>query len=187
MIRSFLASILTLGLLAGCSATTERYILEPSKSDLRLRVSAASVMVRSVSLPTYAAAEEIPVQGADGVIRASAAGLWADDPERAMTLVLARQLNAMTTAVVAPEPWPLDGVPDVAIDIRVEQMLATNTGMLRLSGLYFIGGAGIEVAPNVRTFEIEAPVRGESFGALATAQSEALRLLAERITRDLAR
>jgi uncharacterized lipoprotein YmbA len=178
MIRSFLASILTLGLLAGCSATTERYVLEPSKSDLRLRISAASVMVRSVSLPTYAAAEEIPVQGADGVIR---------DPERAMTLVLARQLNAMTTAVVAPEPWPLDGVPDVAIDIRVEQMLATNTGMLRLSGLYFIGGAGIEVAPNVRTFEIEAPVRGESFGALATAQSEALRLLAERITRDLAR
>lgn len=151
-----------------------------------------------------------PVRNARGVIKLTRSVLWADEPERAITLLISRHLNQMTSATVAPQPWPLEETPEATVDIRVEQLVALNRNRLCLSGQYFIGGQEIdtydtdEARPKVvrRTsrsrselFDIEVPLpsagpnTGPSAetGALAAAQSEALRLLAERIARDLAR
>lgn len=125
----------------------------------------------------------------------------------------------MTSATVAPQPWPFEETPQATVDIRVEQLVATNRNTLRLSGQYFAGGQEVggqeietydtdEARPKLarRTirslselFDIEVslprtgPRTGPSAGliadpgALAAAQSDALRLLAERIAQELAR
>ena len=187
---------------SGCEDTTQRYPLEAVTSSVKVRVAVSSVLVRSVSLPTYAAAEEIAFQDETGAIKLNASELWADDPERATTLVISRHLNQMTSATVAPQPWPMEEQPLAAVDIRVEQLLATNRNTLRLSGQYFIGGQEIEqdysedpgdkapqrtIRSRSRLFDIDVPVQGNAPGALAAAQSDALRVLAEEIARDLAR
>ncbi|WP_083098381.1 PqiC family protein [Pseudophaeobacter leonis] len=132
--------------LAGCDDNTRRYALDatPTESAVKVRARVASVLVRAVSLPTYAAAEEIAFQDASGVIKLNKSDLWADEPERATTLLTSRHLNQMTSATVAPQPWPLEETPQATVDIRVEQLVATNRNTLRLSGQYFIGGQEIE-------------------------------------------
>jgi len=116
--------------------------------------------------------------------------------------VISRHLNQMTSATVAPQPWPLEETPQAVVDIRVEQLVATNRNTLRLSGQYFVGGQEIEhdnideeppkVLPRTirsrsELFDIDVPLPSAEPGALATAQSAALRVLAERIARNLAR
>ena len=190
--------------LAGCEDNSRRYALEATSSvapvkQMRARVS--SVLVRSVSLPTYAAAEEMAFQDETGVIKLNKTELWADEPERATTLVISRHLNRMLAATIAPEPWPLEEAPQAAVDIRVEQLLATNRNTLRLSGQYFTGGQEIEpsldeeipkvprrtIRSQAELFDIEVAILSETPGVLATAQSDALRILAERIAKDLSR
>lgn len=192
-------------LLASCGETGPRYLVEPSESDLRVRAAVDTVLVRTVSLPTYAAAEEIAYQDETGAVRTTGEGLWADEPERGATLAISRHLNAMTGVTVAPEPWPLPDVPEAVVDVRVEQMLATNEGTLRLAGQYFVGSEQPDppepdfddeeppkappppVRARSRIFDIVVPLRGEGLGALGRAQSAAMTELSERIARDLAR
>lgn len=200
------AALILVPLLGACTDTTVRYVMEPAKSELRVRVPVKLLLVRTVSLPTYAAAEEIAIQGDDGTILAGSAGLWADDPERAVTLAVSRHLNQMTTATVAPDPWPLSEAPDSVVDIRVEQFLATNAGIVRLSGQYFLGGEEIpEPEPDydqdpppapksprrtlrssVQLFDIAVPIAGEDVSGISAAQAEALKVLSETIAKDIA-
>jgi len=190
----------TLLALAACDDNTRRYPLEATPSTIKVRASVSSVLVRSVSLPSYAASEEIAFQDEFGVIKLSASDLWADDPERATTLVISRHLNQMTSATVAPEPWPIEEQPKATVDVRVEQLVATNRNTLRLSGQYFVGGQEIQpeysedpepksprytIHARSRLFDIEVPLPGAASGALAVAQSNALRVLSERIAKDL--
>lgn len=203
-LRLLLASVLLLPL-AACDSDTRRFTIEaapPAKEEVRLRARVGKVLVRTVSLPTYAASEEVAFEDATGVIKLSKSDFWADEPERATTLVISRLLNQMTTATVAPQPWPLEETPQAAVDIRVEQLLATNRATLRLSGQYFIGGAEIEpdfdaedvpksprytIRSKARLFDIHVPLASTETAAFAAAQSQALRVLAEKIARDLSR
>ncbi len=203
MFRVVLAAV-TAVTLAGCEDNSRRYALEATPSvapGKQMRARVASVLVRSVSLPTYAAAEEMAFQDETGVIKLNKTELWADEPERATTLVISRHLNRMLSATIAPEPWPLEEAPQASVDIRVEQLLATNRNTLRLSGQYFIGGQEIEpdideeipkvprrtIRSQAELFDIEVPIISDAPGVLATAQSDALRILAERVAKDLAR
>ena len=204
MIRMILAATTVLAL-AGCDSNARRYALEVTPSatpQAKVRARVSLVMVRSVSLPTYAAAEEIAFQDESGVIKLNNSDLWADEPERAMTLLISRHLNQMTSATVAPQPWPLEETPQATVDIRVEQLVATNRGTLRLSGQYFIGGQEIEhtdldtdppkvpyrtIRSRSELFDIEVPLSSGEPGVLATAHSNVLRMLSERIARDLGR
>ena len=52
-------TFLAVATLAACSAPADRLALTPAPSALELRPLVRSAMVRTVSLPTYAAAEEI--------------------------------------------------------------------------------------------------------------------------------
>lgn len=173
--------------LAGCSAPTNRLALMPQSSTLELRPLVGSAMVRTVSLPAYAAAEEVARETQDGLIGADADVLWADDPQRAATLVLTSTLSDILNIDVGPEPWPFIRLPDVAIDVRVARILARADGQFDLAGQFFVGGDGIDFRNTATDFAITVPMSDQSLGSIAAAQSFALVQLAEAIARQLGR
>lgn len=122
--------------LTGC-ASDKRFGAPTPVPQERVSISYRTVEVVQATLPAYASAEEITVREADGAI-APLGPLWADDPSRALTLQLARDLGAITGAVTAPAPWPFRSLPDARVDVRVEDFLATEDGVFLLSGQYFV-------------------------------------------------
>ncbi|TNF22673.1 MAG: hypothetical protein EP318_02775 [Rhodobacteraceae bacterium] len=198
-----LAAACMLALLAACSSTPQ-YLVETRSSDLHVRAAVPTVLVRTVSLPTYAADQKIAVQDDTGSIQAQDFGLWADEPERATTLSISRHLNAMTSAKVAPDPWPLPEPPRGTVDIRIETFIATNRNTFRASGQYFMGSEipdpiddpdpdkppRVLPAPlpdKARLFNIEIPLPARTPADISVAQAAALLALSEKIARDLAR
>ena len=102
--------------LVGCASHLDRLAMVPVASDLKLSPLVSSAMVRTVSLPTYAAIDEIAFELPGGLIANNTDVLWADDQQRAVTLVLTRNLSNILNTDVGAEPWPFVGRPDVAID-----------------------------------------------------------------------
>lgn len=178
---------LALILLAACGGPKTQYLVHSDTSELRLRSSVASVMVNTISLPGYAAADDISVQVEGGAVKTQKGALWADRPERTTTLAVARNLGAILGAKAAPEPWPLDGLPDATVDVRVEEMLAGTDGQFHLSGLYFVlidTGAARSRAGH---FDLAVPLAGSSLTDVADAQARAVMALSEDIARKLGR
>jgi uncharacterized protein len=91
------------------------------------------------------------------------------------------------SAKVAPEPWPLDGLPDAAVDVRVERMLAANNGTFQLTGIYYIAGEARPLKGIAQSFRIETPLAQSGLTGIAAAQAIAIRQLSEQIAKDLAR
>lgn len=200
-----MAAACMLGLLTACSAAGPQYLVETRTSDLRVRAKVPTVVVRTVSLPTYAADQKIAVQDETGSIRAEDFGLWADEPERATTLSITRHLNQMTSAKVAPDPWPLPEPPEGVIDIRIETFIATNRNTFRAEGQYFMGSEipdpiddlddpdtppkvlPAPLADKAQLFSIEIPLPTQTAADISVAQSAALLALSEKVARDLAR
>lgn len=172
---------------AACTAPADRVNLPQQSSDLSLRANVNSALVRTVSLPSYAAAEELATQSASGLITTNPSVLWADDPQRAMTLSLARQLGDILAVTVAPEPWPFIDLPDVAVDIRIAELLATSNGNLRLTGQFFVAGDRIAYPNITRSFDLSEPLPDTGLATIAAAQSRILLTLAEEIARSLGR
>jgi uncharacterized lipoprotein YmbA len=113
--------------------------------------------------------------------------LWADDPQRAVTLALTSGLSNILNTDVGPEPWPFVGLPDVSIDVRVARMLAGADGAFHLSGQFYVGGDGIDFRNSADSFDISVPMADQSLTSIATAQAAALSLLSEQIARKLGR
>ncbi|MCL7466460.1 PqiC family protein [Phaeovulum sp. NW3] len=182
--KSASLSFLCLIALAGCSnpEKTGRHLIDPPAASQRLPDRLGLTELREVSLPQYAAGQEITWQTEDGALRSTPENIWADDPARAMTLALSRQITALSGATVIAEPWPLAEGPSRRLEVRVEQILAQADGNLRLSGVYFVSPAGLSGGRDiVRRFDLTVPVAGEGPGAIARAQSRAVALLAEQI------
>lgn len=179
--------ILAFAAVAACTPLAERLPLNPLPSSLELRPLVSSTMVRTVSLPIYASVEEIATETQTGLITINEDVLWADSPERAVTLVLTRTLSDILNIDVGPEPWPFIGLPDVSVDIRVEKIIAGADGIFRLSGQYFVGGDAIDFRRTTQTFDIEKQMTGQSLQSVAAAQAAALLTLSELIARDLGR
>ena len=173
--------------LAGCASQPDRLAFTPAASALQLQPLVRSAMVRTVSLPAYAAADEIPLQDASGLIIADTGILWADEPQRAMTLAISTTLVQIIGADVGPEPWPFLGLPDVSIDIRVTRMIAASDGTYQLAGQYFIGGDGIDFRNTARSFDIRQPMADQSLASISAAQSATVLALTEQIARSIAR
>lgn len=173
-------------LLAACGGTIERYAVPPATTEAALpRVASryATVEVREVSLPTYAASEEIASRDAAGAITGNKSLLWADAPARAMTLELARVLGLMTRVQVAAEPWPFLDRASAQIDVRVEEMVADADGSFRLAGQYYVAPDS-GVGGRSGLFNLSAPITGEGAGAIAAARGAVVRDLAEQIARQ---
>ncbi|SHE65876.1 hypothetical protein SAMN05444339_1011009 [Loktanella atrilutea] len=181
-------SLLALTALVACGSTITRLDAPPAASTLQIPAAVDSVMIRTVSLPTYAAAEEIALETAPGVITSDGDLLAADDPSRAVTLALTQSLDEILNATVGPDPWPFAGLPDVAVDIRISEMLGSAvTGQFRLAGQYYIGGDGIDYPNSSRTFAYTVPMPTPDIPGAVVAQTAAVTQLAEGIARRLAR
>ncbi len=175
--------------LFGCSGESSiaLYPLDQVPASTRISIPYQTVELRSVSLPLYAEAEEIPILVDDGSIRTNSDLLWADAPERAVTEQLVRSLAGITGAVVAAEPWPLEDFPTLRIEVRVNRLLASGTGPLEFTGTWFASARDRRGRDVTQPFEISVPFEGEGLAARTTAQSEATRQLAELIAKRLAR
>ena len=137
-IARFLAPLALLGALVGCS-DADRFAVQPPAVTETVRIAFRSVEVRDVSLPTYAASDEIALQSEDGTVTSSSDVLWADEPERAVALEVSRNLMRITGARIASEPWPFEAYPDARLELRFADMVASTDGTFRVSGQYFVG------------------------------------------------
>ncbi len=125
--------------LSACGGTPDLYSVSAPAVTEKQRIGFRSVEIRDVSLPTYAAADEIAVQDEAGKLVTDSGTLWADSPERAIALELAGNLARLSGARVASEPWPFEAFPDARLDVRFETLLAGADGMVRAKGQYFVG------------------------------------------------
>lgn len=135
---TYKTALFSLALLAGCGGTADLYsVPTPAVSD-SIRIGYATVEVRDVSLPTYAADDVIAVQGPGGVLLTDENIRWADSPERAVGLELSRHLAQLSGRRVASEPWPFEGFADAILEVRFESLIAGADGIYRASGQYFV-------------------------------------------------
>lgn len=189
-IRAAMAALI-LGL-AGCSGPVTQVAVPPVQTELRLRAMVGSLEVRDISLPRYAASDDIVRGGADGGIDTLPATAWADTPERALTLRLVDALDRITGARVAAEPWPFAEPPAASVTIRVTDALgrpgpADAPGRFEMRGSYAISPVASDLADRAGRFDIAVPLDDGGPAALAAAQSAALGELAETLARRIAR
>ncbi len=176
-------SVLSLALLSACGSA-ERFAVTTPDITEQTRIAFASVEVRDVSLPSYAAADEITLQQEDGTLTSSSDMLWADAPERAVALELSRNLARLTGRRVASEPWPFEAFPDARLEVRFADLIATTSGVFRTSGQYFVA-----VADGRRErsglFDLSVPFDPEAgANAIAQARGRLILQLADYIARN---
>lgn len=168
-----------LAFVAACaSEPPARFQAPTEQGSERVSIQFNSVSIRDVSLPVYAASEEIPVLNADGRVLSSATDLWADDPVRAITLDVARTLRDISGARVAPDPWPYQSRPEVVVDIRFEDLLPMADGTYRATGLYFVAPEEEGRAEHAHDFAFSVtydPTAG--YSGLARARAQLMRIL----------
>ena len=182
MARLLIAALVAL---SACSPEPDRYAVPDAPPPERVSIAYRSVSVLKVGLPSYAALEEIAISGPGGLVQTSPETLWADNPERAVTLELTRTLAQATGATVAPEPWPFLSAPDATLDVRLEDLLANGTGQFRLKGQYFVAPADPNRRERARLFDISVPYAPDGgIPAIARARSEAVADLAILIARE---
>lgn len=170
-------------ILVACSATSERYIVASPQANQSQRIAFQAVEIREVSLPAYAADDEIVVRAADGSLESDGGILWADTPARAIALELSRHLAQISGARIASNPWPFEALPDARLDLRFESLFGGDDGLYRATGQYFVA-----VAPGGREraglFDLSVaydPEAGPS--AIATARGQVILDLAEELAR----
>lgn len=174
-------------ILMACSGPDTQVLLAPSAPSLRVSPLVSSIEVRDVSLPRYAASDALVKQGENGVLEELPKTVWADTPERSLTLALARDLSVITGARVAVEPWPFAQQPAASVTVRVEQLLARQDNILVLSGQYAIAPVDSGLSDRSGRFDLSVPILGDTPAALANAQSQAMAQLSETIAKRLAR
>ncbi|SIQ75763.1 hypothetical protein SAMN05421641_11379 [Paracoccus thiocyanatus] len=181
--RLILASAACLALLGACSngEKTARYLIDPPLAGARVADRLGTVELKDVSLPDYASGDEVSWQTGDGAVRSNTKQLWADNPQRAFTLALARSISDLSGATVIAEPWPLAEPPQRRLEVRVEKALAQADGSYRLTGRYFVADEGAGGANQARGFDISVPLADQSPAAIARAQSQAIARLARQI------
>ncbi|MGX0976018.1 putative lipoprotein YmbA [Roseovarius sp. MBR-51] len=181
-----ISAFVVLTALIGCTSVPEQRLTVPRAAiETKQRIAFGSVALREVSLPGYAAGEQIYLSDSMGVLSTQPGLLWADDPGRAITLELSRHLAQLTGAQVAAEPWPFGEVPEAQVEVRIEEMLAQNVGVFRLAGQYFVSSESGRA--RARLFDLSVPVAtGEdaSVAAIAAARGQAVRDLAVEIARN---
>lgn len=169
--------------LAACGAGPTLVAVPVAPVGDRVGVGFGRVELLDVSLPTYAQNPEIYVEGAGGALTAVEDRIWADDPQRGVTLDLARALGAVTTAQVAAAPWPFDSFPDARVDVRVSEMVAGVDGVYRLSGQYYVAARDGSGRERVRDFRLTTPFAPDA-GPAAIAAARAT--VTASLARDIA-
>lgn len=184
MTLTFRALISALVLTLAACGSAQQYAVSAPAVTQKIRIAFASVEVTDVSLPSYAAADEIAIRQPDGTVTASDDMLWADAPERAIALELSRNLARLTSRRIASEPWPFEEFAEARLEIRFEDLIATSTGEFITSGQYFVG---VRDGRRERSglFDLEVsfdPKRGPN--ALAAARGQLILDLARYVAKN---
>ncbi|SFJ38845.1 PqiC family protein [Celeribacter neptunius] len=180
---------LSLLLLTACGAPEPLYMID-TPQDLvegKLRLQVATLEIREVSLPAYAEESQILLESGDGALSPIKDALWADEPTRAATLLLADRIAARSRSTVAAEPWPLETPAQAAVHVQVSQMVARAAGRLDLKGQFAVSSYDHVIRERIVRFDISAPLAESSPGGIAKASGEALKQLADQIVQELAR
>ncbi len=170
--------------LAACGIGGEsgRYLIDAPTSEAGVtRVSVATIELRDVSLPSHASGAEILVQMEDGALTPFGDAVWADDPERAVTGTLAQLLDDKSTATVAAEPWPLLDGPGARLDVRIDKMLASVSGVFEISGQAAVSAVDASPRERVERFSVAAPITELSAAGIVDAQGRALASLTDEL------
>lgn len=178
--------LLLVATLAACG-TAPAYQLQTLPVAQRQSTAAETIMLRTVSMPDYATDDTMAREAEGGAVQVLSRVRWADLQPRAVTLALARQLNAGLTAVVAPEPWPLSGLPDGEIDVRVDRIVAGTDGLFHLDGVYYVRAEGVSLGAPSHDFAVAVPLAGLEPAQIAEAQSRAVAELARQIAAAVSR
>ena len=181
---AFLSILLALSV-AACGDQSVRYLLDAPAAQERVSLRVRTIEVRDVTLPDYASGSGIMIQGEDGALRPAAKAVWADDPVRAVTLSLARDLEAVSTARAAAEPWPLFDPAQVRLEVRIDRMVAQDEGTFRLAGQFSIAAPQGVVRESLNRFDISQPLSAQTPSAVAEATSAAILSLAGQIAARL--
>ncbi|AXC48889.1 hypothetical protein DRW48_03530 [Paracoccus suum] len=170
-------------LLAACSnpLKTGRHLIDAPQTGKQLSDRLGTAELSDVSLPEYAAADEVAFQAADGTVRSGPRALWADKPQRAFTVALARSISDVSGATVIASPWPLTEPPQHKIQVEVEKALASRDGLYRLTGRYYVSDERGNGTSQARSFSIAVPVPAGTTSGVAAAQSTAISQLARQI------
>jgi uncharacterized protein len=185
--KTRLMLLVVLTALTACGDKKARFVIPAPEpiSQARLRVS--SIEVRDVSLPAYASASEIVVEDASGALRPVPKAIWADDPARGITGALALSLEAVSTAQVAAEPWPLNTDAQARVQVRIDQMIAKADDSFYMAGQFAISSTSGAVAGSLTRFAISVPMADLAPATVASATGTALNQLASKIVANLKR
>ncbi len=171
--------------LSACGDTKSRFLIAPVAPQTEQRLRVASIEVRDVSLPAYAAASEMMVEDASGALRPVKKAIWADDPARGVTGALARTLDMRSTASVAAEPWPLSEPAQMRVEVRVDQMVAHADGNFGMSGQFALTSPSGAVPDRLQRFDIKVPMADTAPATVAQATGAAIDALADQIIAKL--
>ncbi|WP_300580622.1 membrane integrity-associated transporter subunit PqiC [Marivita sp.] len=177
-----LAVLVALPVAACGSADSARYLIDaPVATGAATRVSVQSVELRDVSLPSHASGSEILVRDEGGALRPLGDAVWADDPARAVTGTLAQLLDDRSTATVSAEPWPLLDGPSARLDVRIDRMLASVSGVFEITGQAAVSAVDGRPRERVERFAISVPIAEISAAAVTDAQGRALVALSDEL------
>lgn len=183
---SIILASLVLALAAGCAPSPGPafYLLEPAARPTGV-VSGPVVGLREIALPLYARRAQIAVLGPGGEITLSDDHRWAEEPPRAASRQIARDLSARLNRPVVVEPWPEGAAPETRVDVEVDVFVGALGGEVRLAGQYRLVDPARPEAAALHWFELSEPVADDTFGALVAAHRRALSALAATIAADL--
>ncbi len=176
------AAFLGLLLLAACAAAPPAprlYLLEAPQSASTAQGSGAeAVGVREISLPLYARRLQIAAEDGAGAVSASEDHLWAEEPARAATRLVARRLAMLRGGPVYADPWPQGAAPAIILSLEADRLLGSFGGEARLEGQMSLSCAAARDRIETRPFAVRAGAAGADHAALVNAYGAALAALA---------
>lgn len=163
--RTCLAALLMItvvGLSAcGSGPPPKLYVLDASTvrapTDDTLTTSLAALGISQVTLPGYASDSRIAMNRGDGQVVLLDSQRWAEEPEDAITRLLAERLRVRATATVLIEPWPRDYVPEARVEVVFDRLLSEPGGGAHLVGqIKLLSGNGRSLLRSV-PFDLRVP------------------------------
>ena len=173
---------LLLGSACGSGPPARLYLLEPvlapELSEPLANITDLGITV--VSLPSYASDQRIASRNQDHLIVQAAKHKWAEDPEEAITRVLADRLRYITKANVVTEPWPRGFEPQARVEVSFDKLLREASGGVEMAGqIEIIAGDGRSVK-SIRTFQLihyaESTDYSAYFSAVAAGINDIVRI-----------
>ncbi|EFL87686.1 conserved hypothetical protein [Ahrensia sp. R2A130] len=172
--------------LVGCvNEPSPRFSVDTVLSTMKVTPRSRTIAVDKVTLPSYAKETNLFMRNAAGALVPVPQADWADDPERALSLTLVRNLTEITGAKVALDPWPLDGEPEADLRVEVEEMIVNANRVMTLSGQYAVRRGSSRTSDTVQPFSVKTNAASLKAQDIVAAHAQVWKQLAERIAKSL--